>query len=87
MAHPQVAEAAVIGVPHPRWSERPLLIIVPRHAESAPSHQELLAFLDGKIPKWWMPDASEHLHELPHTATGKVSKKTLRERYTNYVWC
>ncbi len=86
MAHPEVAEAAVIGVPHPRWSERPLLIVVPRHAETPPNHQELVTFLEGRIPKWWMPDASEHLDELPHTATGKVSKKTLRERFGNYAW-
>ncbi|MNP14714.1 Long-chain-fatty-acid--CoA ligase [compost metagenome] len=86
MAHPQVAEAAVIGVAHPRWSERPLLVVVPRHPDSAPSHQELMTFLDGKVPKWWLPDASEQLAELPHTATGKVSKKTLRERFADYAW-
>ncbi|WP_460419191.1 long-chain fatty acid--CoA ligase [Pseudomonas sp. microsymbiont 2] len=83
MAHPHVAEAAVIAVPHARWSERPLLVIVPRHAETAPTHAQLMAFLDGKIPKWWMPDACEYLDELPHTATGKVSKKMLRERFAN----
>ncbi|MCY1278919.1 3-methylmercaptopropionyl-CoA ligase [compost metagenome] len=86
MAHPQVAEAAVIGVAHPRWSERPLLVIVPRQSDAAPSHQELMAFLDGKVPRWWLPDASERLAELPHTATGKVSKKTLRERFADYAW-
>ncbi|QHG64628.1 long-chain fatty acid--CoA ligase [Pseudomonas putida] len=85
MAHPQVAEAAVIAIPHARWSERPLLVIVPRHAETAPTHEELMAFLNGKIPKWWMPDGCEYLDELPHTATGKVSKKTLRERFATYV--
>jgi fatty-acyl-CoA synthase len=86
MAHPQVAEAAVIGVAHPRWSERPLLVIVPRQSDAAPSHQELMNFLDGKVPRWWLPDASERLAELPHTATGKVSKKTLRERFADYAW-
>lgn len=86
MAHPLVAEAAVIGVPHPRWSERPLLVVVPRCRETAPSHQELIGFLDGKVPKWWIPDASELLDALPLTATGKISKKTLRERYTDYSW-
>lgn len=86
MAHPEVAEAAVIGVAHPRWSERPLLVIVPRVAGAAPSHAQLLAFLEGKLPKWWLPDASEVLAELPHTATGKVSKKILRERYATYAW-
>tara|TARA_Y100001951_G_scaffold94328_1_gene90696 strand:- start:16092 stop:17723 length:1632 start_codon:yes stop_codon:yes gene_type:complete len=86
MAHPQVAEAAVIGVPHPRWSERPLLVIVPRHRDVEPSHEELIGFLEGKVPKWWLPDASETLDQLPLTATGKVSKKTLRERYADYPW-
>ncbi|MFC5696730.1 long-chain fatty acid--CoA ligase [Pseudomonas sp. GCM10022186] len=86
MAHPQVAEAAVIGVAHPRWSERPLLVVVPRQTDAAPSHEELIRFLEGKVPKWWLPDASERLDELPHTATGKVSKKTLRELYSDYAW-
>ena len=86
MAHPQVAQAAVVGVPHPRWSERPLLLIVPRCAGEAPSHPQLLAFLAGKLPKWWLPDASEPLAELPLTATGKVSKKALREQFADYAW-
>ncbi|MFJ3485936.1 long-chain fatty acid--CoA ligase [Pseudomonas sp. NPDC090202] len=86
MAHPGVAEAAVIGIPHPRWSERPLLVIVPRQPGKAPSHAALLAILQGKIPKWWMPDASEAVEQLPHTATGKVSKKTLREQFSDYAW-
>ncbi|WAG76722.1 long-chain fatty acid--CoA ligase [Metapseudomonas furukawaii] len=86
MAHPQVAEAAVIGVAHPRWSERPLLVVVPRDADAPPCHGELIRFLEGKVPKWWLPDASELLHELPHTVTGKVSKKTLRERFADYAW-
>ncbi|MNO16198.1 Long-chain-fatty-acid--CoA ligase [compost metagenome] len=85
-AHPLIAEAAVIGVPHARWSERPLLIVVPKHPEKVPRHDELIAFLEGRIPKWWLPDASEYLNELPHTATGKVSKKTLREQFDHYVW-
>jgi fatty-acyl-CoA synthase len=86
MAHPEVIEAAVIGVSHPRWSERPLLVIVPKNPGAVPTHQNLVAFLNGKVPKWWLPDASVHLRELPHTATGKVSKKSLREHYADYVW-
>lgn len=86
MAHPQVAEAAVIGVPHPRWSERPLLVVVARQAHAAPSHEALTAFLEDKIPKWWMPDASAFMQALPHTATGKVSKKTLREHFSGFAW-
>ncbi len=85
MAHPQVAEAAVIGVAHPRWSERPLLLVVPRGGCSLHT-DELLGFLKGKVAKWWLPDACELLDELPHTATGKVSKKDLRERFMDYQW-
>ncbi len=86
MAHPGVAQAAVIGVAHPIWSERPLLVIVCTDPDHAPGHQELMAFLEGKVPKWWLPDASEYLRELPHTATGKVSKKSLRAHFADFVW-
>ncbi|NQD92855.1 long-chain fatty acid--CoA ligase [Pseudomonas sp. CrR25] len=85
MAHPQVAEAAVIGIAHPRWSERPLLVVVPRSGCTL-SADELLGFLDGKVAKWWLPDACELLSELPHTATGKVSKKDLRDLFVDYQW-
>ncbi|MCY1432581.1 3-methylmercaptopropionyl-CoA ligase [compost metagenome] len=78
--------AAVVGVPHQRWSERPLLLIVPRQPGQAPSHQRLLTFLADRLPRWWLPDASEPLAELPLTATGKVSKKTLREQFADYSW-
>ena len=80
VAHPAVAEAAAIGVPHPTWSERPVLFVVAKqdHALDADS---VLAFLDGKVAKWWLPDEVLVVAELPHTATGKVSKRTLRERY------
>lgn len=86
MAHPHVAEAAVIGVAHPRWSERPLLVVVAHVGHPPLSHESLIAFLEDKIPKWWLPDASELVNELPHTATGKVSKKDLRQHYANYQW-
>jgi 3-(methylthio)propionyl---CoA ligase len=78
VAHPAVAEAAAIGVPHPTWSERPVLFVVAKqgHAVDAAS---MLAFLDGKVAKWWLPDEVRVVAELPHTATGKVSKRTLRE--------
>lgn len=85
MAHPGVAEAAVIGVYHPTWGERPLLLVVPRSGHS-PTSPELITFLVGKIAKWWLPDACESMPELPHTATGKVSKKDLRERFVDYQW-
>jgi fatty-acyl-CoA synthase len=80
VAHPDVAEAAAIGVPHPTWSERPVLFVVAKQGRAldAPA---VLSFLDGKIAKWWTPDEVLIVPELPHTATGKVSKRTLRERY------
>ena len=78
-----VAEAAVIGVAHPKWTERPLLIIV-RKPGADVSAEDVLAYLDGKIAKWWMPEAVEIVAELPHTATGKIQKMTLREKFGGY---
>ncbi|MEO5764533.1 MAG: AMP-binding protein, partial [Casimicrobiaceae bacterium] len=83
VGHPGVAEAAVIGVAHPKWDERPLLLVIRRDG-AAVTRDELLKFYDGKIAKWWMPDDVVFVDELPHTATGKLSKKTLRERYRDY---
>ncbi len=80
VAHPAVAEAAAIGVPHPTWSERPVLYVVAKHGHELDA-ASVLAFLDGKVAKWWLPDEVIVVAELPHTATGKVSKRTLRERY------
>jgi fatty-acyl-CoA synthase len=84
MGHPAVAEAAVIGVPHPRWDERPLLIVVKRAGASI-ERDALLGFYDGKVAKWARPDDVIFVDELPHTATGKLSKRTLRERYRNHA--
>ena len=78
-----VAEAAVIGVAHPKWTERPLLIIV-RKPGSEVGAEGVLAYLDGKIADWWMPDAVEFVDELPHTATGKIQKMALREKFGGY---
>lgn len=78
-----VAEAAVIGVPHPKWTERPLLIIV-RMPGADVSREDVLAYLDGKIAKWWMPEAVEFVDEIPHTATGKIQKMALREQFGGY---
>lgn len=78
-----VAEAAVIGIAHPKWTERPLLIVV-RKPGSDVSAADVLAWLDGKIAKWWMPDAIEFVDELPHTATGKIQKMTLRKQFDGY---
>ena len=84
VAHPKVAEAAVIGVKHPKWDERPLLIVVLKPGESG-DKSEILGFLEGKIAKWWMPDDVVFVDDIPHTATGKIQKIALRERFGDYV--
>jgi len=84
VGHPKVAEAAVIGVAHPKWDERPLLIVVPKAGHQV-SKSEMLEFLDGKVAKWWLPDDVVFVAEIPHTATGKIQKITLREQFKNYV--
>jgi fatty-acyl-CoA synthase len=84
VGHPKVAEAAVIGIRHPKWDERPLLVIVLKKDQTA-TKEELLGFLQGKIAKWWMPDDVAVVDEIPHTATGKIQKITLRERFRDYV--
>jgi fatty-acyl-CoA synthase len=83
VGHPQVAEAAVIGVQHPKWDERPLLIIVLKKDQKA-SKEDILGFMQGKIAKWWMPDDVAFVEEIPHTATGKILKTELRERFKSY---
>jgi fatty-acyl-CoA synthase len=80
---PGVAEAAAIGVPHPKWDERPLLLIV-RDPDSDVGEAEIRSFLAGEVAKWWLPDAIEFVEALPHTATGKLSKKDLRDHYAGY---
>jgi fatty-acyl-CoA synthase len=83
MSHPDVAEAAVIAIPHPKWDERPLLIAVAKPGHSV-DKQGLIDFFEGKIAKWWTPDAVEIVDELPHGATGKVQKMTLRQQFADY---
>jgi fatty-acyl-CoA synthase len=83
MGCPGVAEAAVIGVEHPKWGERPLLVVV-RKAGAEVAGDDVLGFLAGKIASWWMPDAVVFVDEIPHTATGKISKLTLRESLRDY---
>ena len=80
---PGVVEAAVIGVAHPKWDERPLLIIVRKEGATV-TGADVLAYLDGKIAKWWMPDAVEFVDSIPHTATGKIQKTALREQFAGY---
>jgi acyl-CoA synthetase (AMP-forming)/AMP-acid ligase II len=83
IGHPDVAEAAVIGIAHPKWDERPLLIIIAKPGKK-PSKSDILKFLDGKVAKWWMPDDVVFVDEIPHTATGKIQKMTLREKFRDY---
>ena len=83
VGHPKVAEAAVIGVTHPKWDERPLLVIVLKKGEQA-TKQDILGFMQGKIAKWWMPDDVVFVDEIPHTATGKIQKITLRQQFRDY---
>ena len=84
VGHPQVAEAAVIVVRHPKWDERPLLIVILKDGESA-TKKEILDFMNGKIAKWWMPDDVAFVDDIPHTASGKIQKMALRERFKDYV--
>jgi 3-(methylthio)propionyl---CoA ligase len=81
--HPAIAEAAVIGVQHPKWDERPIVVAVKRPGQEV-SKDELLKFYEGKIAKWWMPDDVVFVNELPHTATGKLSKLTLRQQFRDF---
>jgi fatty-acyl-CoA synthase len=83
IGHPAVAEAAVIGVKHSKWDERPLLILMLSDEEEA-TRDEILAYMDGKIAKWWMPDDVVFVDEIPHTATGKIKKVALREQFKDY---
>ncbi len=83
VAHPAVAEAAVIGVHHAKWQERPLLICVKKAGQEV-DRAQMLAFLDGKIAKWWMPDDVVFVEQLPHTATGKLLKTKLRQDFADH---
>jgi fatty-acyl-CoA synthase len=80
---PGVAEAAAIAIPHPKWDERPLLLVV-RGNGSNVTEQQIRDHLRGTVSSWWQPDAIEFVEELPHSATGKLSKKTLRDQYRDY---
>ena len=82
-SHPGVAESAVIGVAHPKWQERPLMLVV-RRAGPQVSADELTSHLSARLAKWWLPDEILFVDELPHTATGKILKTKLREQYKNH---
>ncbi|MBC8130182.1 MAG: long-chain-fatty-acid--CoA ligase [Rhizobiaceae bacterium] len=83
VGHPDVAEAAVIGVAHPKWDERPLLVVVQKEGRTV-TKEDLLAFMEGKIARWWMPDDVAFVDQIPHTATGKIQKTTLRTQFADY---
>ncbi len=83
VGHPKVANAAAIGIYHPKWDERPLLIIQPAAGES-PTKEEMLAQLEGKIAKWWTPDDVAFVDEIPLGATGKINKLALRKQFADY---
>jgi 3-(methylthio)propionyl---CoA ligase len=84
MAHPGVQEAAAIGVPHPKWDERPLLVVV-KKPNATLSVKDLLAFYEGKVAKWMLPDDVVFVDQLPHTATGKLLKTKLREEHREHL--
>jgi len=85
MGHPKAAAAAVIGIPHPKWDERPLLLVELRFGESA-TVMEMRRHLDGKIAKWWTPDDVVFIDELPLGATGKIDKKVLRAQFDDHYF-
>jgi fatty-acyl-CoA synthase len=83
VGHPKVAEAAVIGIRHPKWDERPLLVIVLKKDQKA-GKDEILSFMQGKIAKWWMPDDVQFIDAIPHGATGKILKTALRKQFEGF---
>lgn len=83
VGHPDVAEAGVIGILHPKWDERPLLVVV-RVEGSAVTGEEIIEYMTGKVAKWWLPDEVAFVDELPHTATGKIHKVGLREQFEDF---
>jgi 3-(methylthio)propionyl---CoA ligase len=83
VSHPEVMEAAAIAVQHPKWDERPLLVVVRRQGSTL-DRAGMLAFLEGRVSRWWLPDDVVFVDELPHTATGKLLKTRLREQFRDY---
>ncbi|HEX9853155.1 MAG TPA: long-chain fatty acid--CoA ligase, partial [Woeseiaceae bacterium] len=83
MGHPAVAEAAVVGVPHAKWTERPLLVVIRAEGKQL-EKDEMLAWLNGKIASWWMPDDVVFVDAIPHTATGKIKKVDLRRQFADH---
>jgi fatty-acyl-CoA synthase len=85
MGHPAVAEAAVVAVPHPKWAERPLAVVVVKAGQEVTA-EELRAFLAGRFAKWAIPDAWDFVEAIPRTSTGKFLKTALREQYRDWDW-
>jgi fatty-acyl-CoA synthase len=85
VAHPDLREAAVIAVPHPKWQERPVAVVVARDGARITA-DELREFLAPRFAKWQLPDAFVFVDALPHTSTGKLLKKALRQRYRDWKW-
>jgi fatty-acyl-CoA synthase len=83
MSHPKVKEAAVVGIPHPKWDERPLACVVLKDGETA-TEEDILEHLKPQVAKWWLPDAVEFIDEVPKTSVGKFSKKDLRSRFAEF---
>jgi fatty-acyl-CoA synthase len=84
VGHPGLAECCVIGARHPKWDERPILLAIKNEGADV-DEASVLEYLEGKIAKWWMPDAVIFVESLPHTATGKLLKIDLRKDYENYL--
>ncbi len=81
--HPAIAEAAAIGMFHPKWDERPVLFCIRKEGQDCTA-QDVIDYLKDHVAKWWLPDAVEFVDDIPHTATGKISKKDLRDRFADY---
>jgi fatty-acyl-CoA synthase len=84
VSHPDVAEAATIAAQHPKWLERPLVLVVPKPGRTVTPESVLALFRD-QVARWWIPDAVVVVDELPHSATGKLNKVALRERYGDFL--
>ena len=83
MGHLLIAEAAVIGIAHPKWQERPLMLVVVKPGQTL-EREAVLRYLEGRVAKWWLPDDVVFVTDLPHTATGKLHKAALREQFRDY---
>ena len=84
MSHPKVAEAAVIGIPHPKWDERPLACVVLKRRRGPRPRRRSSSYLNAAVAKWWLPDDVEFIDEVPKTSVGKFSKKDLRDQFADY---